>query len=194
MVGRGLLVGLFGIRRASISIYIVHLLREIRRELNALKVTQRYMVGGRLFSRLKPESYEFKPYNAERLYEIIEHRIKQAYSKLIISKEALSTLCDFIAEECESNVRYLFKLFLSSADIASKNGESSIRLATVKEVIEKERQVVAKSSLNEIKSHAPRMYQVLKIIAELQSKQAVYTGLIKEEIRKRGLAISEMHA
>lgn len=188
------MVGLFGIRRASISIYIVHLLREIRRELNALKVTQRYMVGGRLFSRLKPESYEFKPYNAERLYEIIEHRIKQAYSKLIISKEALSTLCDFIAEECESNVRYLFKLFLSSADIASKNGESSIRLATVKEVIEKERQVVAKSSLNEIKSHAPRMYQVLKIIAELQSKQAVYTGLIKEEIRKRGLAISEMHA
>ncbi len=35
------------------------------------------------------------------------------------------------------------------------------------------------------------MYEVLKIIAELQNKQDVYTGLIKEEIRKRGLAISE---
>ncbi len=36
------------------------------------------------------------------------------------------------------------------------------------------------------------MCEVLKIIAELQSKQQmVYTGLIKEEIRKRGLAISE---
>jgi repressor of nif and glnA expression len=36
------------------------------------------------------------------------------------------------------------------------------------------------------------MYEVLRIIAELQNKQeVVYTGLIKKEIRKRGLAISE---
>ena len=35
------------------------------------------------------------------------------------------------------------------------------------------------------------MYEVLRIIAELQSKQEVYTGLIKEEIRRKGLAISE---
>lgn len=35
------------------------------------------------------------------------------------------------------------------------------------------------------------MYEVLKIIAELQNKQVVYTGLMKEEIRRKGLAISE---
>jgi len=39
----------------------------------------RNLVGGRLFSRLKPEFHEFKLYSAERLYEILEHRIKQAY-------------------------------------------------------------------------------------------------------------------
>jgi len=35
------------------------------------------------------------------------------------------------------------------------------------------------------------MYEVLRIIAELQNKQKVYTGPIKEEIRRKGLAISE---
>ena len=46
--------------------------------------------------------------------------------------------------------------------------------------------------MDEIKRNAPRMYEVLKIIAKLQNKQeAVYTGLIKEEIRRRCLAISE---
>jgi len=59
----------------------------------------RAMVGGRLFSRLKPEFHEFKPYDAKRLYEILEQRIKQAYGKLIISSEALSKLCDFVAQE-----------------------------------------------------------------------------------------------
>jgi Cdc6-like AAA superfamily ATPase len=148
-------------------------------------------VGSRLFSRLKPEFYEFKVYNSERLYEILEQRIKQSYGKMIMDSKALSTLCNFIAEECDSNVRYLFKLFLESADAASKEGESSIGLTTVEEVIERERQVIAKSRLNEIKNRAPRMHEVLKIISDLQSKQVVYTGLIKEEIRRKGLAISE---
>lgn len=151
----------------------------------------RDMVSGRLFSRLKPEFYEFKPYDSKRLHEIIENRIKQAYGKLIIDQKALFTLCDFVEGEYEGNVRDLFKLFLNSTDIASKNGESKVGLATVKEVIEKEKQVILKSSLNEIKKHAPRMYEVLKIIAELQKEQKVYTGLIKEEIRRKGLAISE---
>jgi Cdc6-like AAA superfamily ATPase len=152
----------------------------------------RNLVGGRLFSRLKPEFYEFKPYSAERLYEILEHRIKQAYVKLIISSEALSKLCDFVAEEYDSNVRYLFKLFLDSADIASRNGEKGIGLRAVEEVIELERKLILKSKLNEIKKNTPRMYEVLRIISELQNEQQiVYTGLIKEEVRKRGLAISE---
>lgn len=46
--------------------------------------------------------------------------------------------------------------------------------------------------MNEIRRNFPRMYEVLKIIAELQNKQeVVYTGLVKEEIKRRGLAISE---
>jgi hypothetical protein len=39
--------------------------------------------------------------------------------------------------------------------------------------------------LDEIKKNTPRMYEVLRIIPELQNKQEViYTGLIKKEIRK----------
>ncbi|MGQ9469792.1 MAG: hypothetical protein ACUVTD_08265, partial [Nitrososphaerales archaeon] len=151
----------------------------------------RNLVGGRLFSRLKPEFCEFKPYSAERLYKILEHRVRQAYGKLIINWEALSALCDFVAEECGSNVRYLFKLFLEATDIASRNGERNIGIEAVKEIIERERQTMIRSKLSEIKKRTPRMYEVLKIIAELQSKQEVYTGLIKKEIRRKGLAISE---
>jgi len=152
----------------------------------------RAMVGGRLFSRLKPEFHEFKPYDAERLYEILEHRIKQSYGKLIISSETLSKLCDFVTEEYDSNVRYLFRLFLNSADIASRNGEKLIGLRVVEEIIEQEKQLILKSKLGEIKRNTPRMYEVLRIISELQNEQKiVYTGLIKERIRKRGLAISE---
>jgi Cdc6-like AAA superfamily ATPase len=71
----------------------------------------RGLVGRRLLSRLRPEYCEFKPYNADRLYEIAEQRIKQAYGRLVISEEALSTLCEFVANECDGNARYLFKLF-----------------------------------------------------------------------------------
>jgi archaeal cell division control protein 6 len=152
----------------------------------------RGLVGRRLFSKLRPEYCEFMPYDADRLYEIAEQRIKQAYGKLVISEEALSTLCEFVANEYDGNARYLFKLFLNSADIASRNEESRISLKTIEEVIEEERKLVVKRRLDEIKRNAPRMYEVLKIIAELQNEQeVVYTGLIKEEIRRRGLAISE---
>jgi len=152
----------------------------------------RGLVGRRLFSRLRPEYCEFKPYDADRLYEITEQRIKQAYGRVVISEEALSTLCEFVANECDGNARYLFKLFLNSVDIASRNGEYKIGPKTIEKVIEEEKQLILKSKLDEIKRNSPRMYEVLKIIAELQNKQEViYTGLIKEEIRKRGLAISE---
>jgi Cdc6-like AAA superfamily ATPase len=81
---------------------------------------------------------------------------------------------------------------LNSADIASRNGESRVNLKTIEEDIEEEKKLILKSKLDGIKRNTPRMYEVLKIIAELQSKQeVVYTGLIKKEIRKRGLAISE---
>lgn len=126
----------------------------------------RSLIEGRLFSRLKPEYCEFKPYSIDRLYEIAEHRIKQAYGKLIIDKEALLTLCNFVSREYYSNVRYLFKLFLDSADIASRNGEKLIGLRTIEEVIEQEKQLILKSKLNEIKQNAPRIYEVLRIIAK----------------------------
>jgi len=57
-------------------------------------------------------------------------------------------------------------LFLDSADIASRNGEKLIGLRTIEEVIEQEKQLILKSKLNEIKQNAPRIYEVLRIIAK----------------------------
>jgi Cdc6-like AAA superfamily ATPase len=111
------------------------------------KAEIRSLIGRRLFSRLRPEYCEFRPYDAERLYETAEQRIKQAYGKLVISEEVLSMLCDFVANEYDGNARYLFKLFLNSADIALKNGEDKIGLKTVEE----ERKLILKSRLEEIR-------------------------------------------
>jgi|YelNatPaOPRAMG01_1025707.scaffolds.fasta_scaffold267214_2 Cdc6-like AAA superfamily ATPase len=47
----------------------------------------RGLVGRKLFSRLRPEYCEFMTYNANRLYEIAEQRIKQAYEKLVICEK-----------------------------------------------------------------------------------------------------------
>jgi Cdc6-like AAA superfamily ATPase len=115
------------------------------------------------------------PYDADRLYEIAEQRIKQVYGKLVISEEALSTLCNFVANECDGNARYLFKLFLNSTDIASRNGENRVSLKTVEEVIEEERKLILKSKLDEIKRNAPRMYEVLRIIEIFRISKRLFT-------------------
>jgi Cdc6-like AAA superfamily ATPase len=47
------------------------------------------MVGERLYSRLRPEVIEFKPYSANRLFEIMKSRILEAYGKLIAEDSAL---------------------------------------------------------------------------------------------------------
>lgn len=71
----------------------------------------RGLVGRRTFSRLRLEYYEFKPYSIERLYEITEQRIEQAYGKLTINEEAILRLCEFIANEYDSNVQYCSSYF-----------------------------------------------------------------------------------
>jgi Cdc6-like AAA superfamily ATPase len=41
----------------------------------------------------------FLTYDADKLYEIAGQRIKQAHGNLVIRKEALPTLCEFVANE-----------------------------------------------------------------------------------------------
>ena len=59
------------------------------------------------------------------------------------------------------------------------------------EAIEQEKQNMLREKLEEIKETKPRMYEVLKIIAKLSKQGEVYTGLIRDRIRKAGLAVSE---
>jgi hypothetical protein len=82
-------------------------------------------------------------------------------------------------KECQIHV---FKLFLRAA-------EKKIGYSTIEEILAQEKMKIAKSRLNELKNNAPRMYEVLKIIAELnKTNQNITTGLVKEEIKRKGLA------
>lgn len=146
-------------------------------------------VGGRLFSRINPEYLAFHPYDEETLYEILKSRIMQAYGKMIIEEKALSKLCEFVANEGEGSARYLLQLFLSLCE--SEQEERRISINAVERILNEERVKITKMTLNAIKTNAPRMYEILKIIATLcKTQQSVNTGLLKDEIRKKGIAVS----
>lgn len=148
-----------------------------------------HSLGGRLFSRINPEYLMFQPYDEETLYEILKSRIMQAYGRMIIEEKALSKLCEFVANEGEGSARYLLQLFLSLCE--SEKEEGKISLSAVERILNEERMKIMKMNLNTIKINAPRIYEVLKIIAELcKNQELVTTGLVKEDIRRKGLAVS----
>jgi len=148
-----------------------------------------HSIGGRLFSRINPEYLVFYPYDEETLYEILKSRIMQAYGRMIIEDKALSRLCEFVANEGQGSARYLLQLFLSLCE--SEKGEGRISVNAVERLLDEEKVKMVKMNLNAIKMNAPRMYEVLRIIAELQkNQQLVTTGLVKDKIRSKGLAVS----
>jgi len=55
--------------------------------------------------------------------------------------------------------------------------------------LEVEQKNILLSQLHELKQESPREFEVLKVIAELGGKGEVYTGLVEETIRKRGLQV-----
>ncbi|MBS7609270.1 hypothetical protein KEJ36_01825 [Candidatus Bathyarchaeota archaeon] len=78
------------------------------------------LIGRRLYDGLNPEAYEFKPYNATELYEILKARIIEAYNKKeIIQDKAMHRLAEFVAEN-GGNVRQLFSIFLDGVDLAQQ--------------------------------------------------------------------------
>ncbi|MEM3382804.1 MAG: AAA family ATPase [Nitrososphaerales archaeon] len=148
----------------------------------------RNIIGNRLYDRLNPESYEFRPYNAERLYEIINARTSEAYDRKIAEDEALLELCSFVADN-GGNVRYLFSLFLDALDLAQHRELKKITLEAVQEIIQKEKRSKIKNSLKELSQNE---LEVLKVIAKLTVEgKVIHTGLVKEAMKSMPLRTLE---
>lgn len=147
------------------------------------------MVGERLYSRLRPEVLEFKPYSAEKLFEIMRSRMIEAYGKPIADNNALQKIAEF-AEANGGSARYALKILLNAIDEAQNLESSRITIDVVNKVLKEEEKNLLLSELHELKEEAPREFEVLKVIAELTAKEEnVYTGLLEEAVKEKGLMV-----
>jgi len=147
------------------------------------------MVGERLYSRLRPETLEFKPYSAEKLFEIMRSRIIEAYGKQVAENNALQKIAEF-AEANGGSARHALKILLDAIEEAEESGLDKVDSQVVDRVLEREKENLLLSELHELKQEAPREFEVLRVIAELTSKEEnVYTGLVEEAVKKKGLMV-----
>jgi len=145
----------------------------------------RNLIGERLYDRLNPERHEFASYDADRLFDIVQARIKQAYAKGFVDRESLTSLCEFVAER-GGNVRRLFTLFLDAMDAMPRN---STKLSSeIQDVIERERGKELKSTLEELRSSVPTKFELLKIIHS--ANKNLDTGTVITLATEKGLHVS----
>jgi Cdc6-like AAA superfamily ATPase len=144
----------------------------------------RGLIGERLYDRFNPEIYEFAPYSADRLFEIIEARIKQVYPKNFVDRESLGRLCEYVAEG-GGNARYLFSLFL---DALEEMPRGSLRLSSeIDDIVEREKTKQLRNALDEMRISLPVKFEVFRII---QSNQGLDTGAVIALAREKGLHVS----
>jgi Cdc6-like AAA superfamily ATPase len=145
----------------------------------------RSLIGQRLYDRLNPETYEFSAYSADRLLEVINARIKQAFPKNFVDKDSLSRLCDYVAEQ-GGNVRHLFSLLLDAVDLMPRG---SPKLSSeLEDIINREKSKQLSAVIDEMHVSVPKKYELLKIIQS--SKDVLDTGAIIALANTNGLHIS----
>jgi Cdc6-like AAA superfamily ATPase len=149
------------------------------------EIKLRTLIGQRLYDRLNPETYQFAPYSADRLFEIIQARIKHAYDKNFVNEESLTRLCEYAAER-GGNVRNLFSLFLDSLELLPRN--SSKLSSELDKIIEREKNVELRNVLDEMRNSLPYKFEVLKLIES--SKELLDTGALIALAKASGLHIS----
>lgn len=76
------------------------------------------MVGERLYSRLRPEILEFKPYSAEKLSKMMKSRMIEAYGKPIADNNALQKIAEFV-EANGGSARHALKILLNAIEESS---------------------------------------------------------------------------
>ena len=149
------------------------------------EVKLRNLVGQRLYDRLNPMAYEFVPYSADRLFEIIEARVKQAFDKSAVDRESLIRLCEFAAER-GGNVRHLFSLFLNALELVPRNASKlSIELD---DIIELEKGKELRNVIDEMRVSVPAKFELLELIGS--SKESLDTGAVIALANAKALHVS----
>lgn len=82
-------------------------------------------------SRLGGESMIFPPYSREQLQDILQKRAIEAFDEGIL-EESVIPLCAITAAKNEGDARMAIDLLRTAADIAERNGDSTITEAHVK--------------------------------------------------------------
>jgi Cdc6-like AAA superfamily ATPase len=149
------------------------------------EVKLRNVIGQRLYDRLNPGTYEFAPYSSDRLFDIIQARIKQAYDKNFVDQESLTQLCEFVAER-GGNVRHLFSLFLDALELLPRG--SSQLSSEIGEIVEREKAKELRNTLHEMRVSVPAKFELLKIIQS--SKNTLDTGAVIALANTNGLHVS----
>jgi Cdc6-like AAA superfamily ATPase len=142
------------------------------------------LIGERLRDRLNPDTHEFAPYSADRLFEIIEARIKEAYAENFVERESLMGLCEFVAGQ-RGNVRRLFSLFLDALEqMPSKSSKLSSELEYI---VEREKTEQLRNVLDDMRNTVPAKFELLKII---EANDNLDTGAVVALAAQKGLHVS----
>jgi Cdc6-like AAA superfamily ATPase len=149
------------------------------------EVKLRSLIGQRLYDRLNPETYEFVPSSADRLFDIIEARIKQAFDKNSIDQESLLRLCEFVGER-GGNVRHLFSLFLNALELAPRNAKTLS--SEMDDIIELEKSKELRNIIDEMRVSIPAKFELLKFI--VASEESLDTGAVIALANAKGLHVS----
>jgi Cdc6-like AAA superfamily ATPase len=144
----------------------------------------RQLIGERMYDRLNPETHEFAPYADDRLFDIIQARIKHAYSKNFVDQDSLMRLCEFVSER-GGNARHLFSLFLDTLELMPRNAS---KLSTeIHDVIQREKIKTLRNALDEMRVSLPAKFELLKIIG---SSKPLDTGAVISLANVHGLHVS----
>lgn len=149
------------------------------------EVKLRQLIGQRLYDRLNPDTYAFAAYSADRLFDIIQAKFKQAYERNFVDRESLMHLCEFVAEQ-GGNARYLFSLFLDALELMPRN--SSKLSLEIDRIVEREKTKELQNIFGDMRVSLPSKFELLKIIQS--SKQPLDTGAVIALANANGLHVS----
>jgi len=132
----------------------------------------------RIKSSLSEEEIIFPPYNAIQLQEILKQRVKKAFKKKSIEQGVIQKCAAYAARE-HGDARRALELLRVSAEIAERNGFSSIKI----DHLDKAEKEIEKNRIQDIITSQPKQQQaVLFSIISICSKRkrGIFTGEVYE--------------
>jgi len=94
------------------------------------------LIGNRLYSELKFDVLDFRPYTLDELVEILQSRIEEAFGKELVEELALFEIASFVRNKSQ-NVRHAFQILENAMEIAQENSLNKVTAETTRKAMEK---------------------------------------------------------